>query len=1374
MAGVDFYVTVEQRNFLQRLQEAKDKFGEFTDSIERQGKSVDSTFASMERALGKIAKTAAATFTVSKAWDFAKQCIEVRSQIESLEISFETLLGNKQKADQLIGEIKNFAATTPMDMSTLAQGAQTMLGFNIEAEKIMPLLRAIGDISMGDAQKFNSLSLAFSQMSATGKLMGQDLSQMINAGFNPLAQISQTTGRSIKELKEDVEKGAISVEMVTKAFMDATSEGGKFNNMLQKQSEGLAGSFAYLRGTVTDAMNEIGGGLEGVTVAGVNMTASLIKNYKTVGEVIMVLVAAYGTYKAALMASTVLEAGQIGRATSLAVAKGRLTAAVMKLNTAMSLNPWGIAAAAATALGYGLYKLATNYSDVEKAQRRYKQALEDTKQAEASEEAQLQAMFGRLRLAKQGTEEYEAAKAAIIKQYGQYLDGLDAEVASLNNINKAYKAISESALKAARARSMGSYIENAANDLAAKEQKTIDAIESQLRKKFKDRTDGWGRSLVEVYIDQFRKVIKSGEKIPTELQSIVDQFTKTMVVGGGVYGGGGTTVDQNPLQVAISSWEKYREQYDKNIKKAQEDLGESNEEIAKTFDATTASLGQLTERLPNAIKELNELKKAEKPDKETIKAKEQEIALIRQRTEAYEDEIVVIKDVKKRIETLEKQQQEYSKNDPEYTALESRINSLKLRLPDEATKAGKIASDSAKANQEYLNLIKTQGQERANEEKEAELHVAQARIDAMSDGMDKTLEQMRLDFEREKYELEREKQQEVKYEINRQKAIFDAEENVKAAKSATYHKRTFDPEADTDMSSVNKIVSRYDQLYTLLTQKQHESEQARHRMETEAMNNYLKEYGTYLEKRQALIDLAKARMSKATTEGEKKTISAQLTRELSDLDIKAKEKTSAVSKLFADMSQKSVAETRKIADGGKQALDFLVSGQWDETKGLHFGITKETFEIWSHSPEKLEEIRKAIKRLNDKADQSETAFNKVKIGLDEIFGNKPNTKEWEDGLQKILSGVQSITQAVSFMSDAMSNIGADGLATGLSEAANVLNSTMQGAQAGAAFGPWGAAAGAALGAVTSLAGAIGKLFDAKHERRIQAMQSQIDTLKKSYDNLGESVERAYSTDASKMIEQQNEMLERQKLLIQNQIKEEEAKKHTDNDRIKAWKDQIEEINDLIAENAEKAENAIFGADVKSQIENFASAYADAWDNGTDRAESAKETVKNMMKQMVTESIKAAIKSSDSMEKIRKKLKEFYEDNVLSQWEQDYVLNMAEQLQQDLDRQFGWAESLLSGNKNNAGTETGAATAGYTTQLSEDTGTEISGRLTAAIDLIYAGNQLKAEGNSTLNNILAQHVQTNEHLSEMKTAYTEMYKMTKEQFSKIQKTLKEQA
>ena len=103
-------------------------------------------------------------------------------------------------------DIREFAVNTPMMLKDLASGAQTMLAFNIEAEKVMPMLRAIGDISMGDAQKFNSLTLAFSQMSATGKLMGQDLLQMINAGFNPLSVISEKTGKSIGELKEEMEK----------------------------------------------------------------------------------------------------------------------------------------------------------------------------------------------------------------------------------------------------------------------------------------------------------------------------------------------------------------------------------------------------------------------------------------------------------------------------------------------------------------------------------------------------------------------------------------------------------------------------------------------------------------------------------------------------------------------------------------------------------------------------------------------------------------------------------------------------------------------------------------------------------------------------------------------------------------------------------------------------------------------------------------------------------------------------------------------------------------------------------------------------------------------------------------------------------------
>lgn len=92
-----------------------------------------------------------------------------------------------------------------------------MLGFGIESDKVMGYLKALGDISMGDSERFQSLALAFSQMSATGKLMGQDLLQMINAGFNPLKVISEETGKSIGELKDEMSQGKISAEMVQKA-----------------------------------------------------------------------------------------------------------------------------------------------------------------------------------------------------------------------------------------------------------------------------------------------------------------------------------------------------------------------------------------------------------------------------------------------------------------------------------------------------------------------------------------------------------------------------------------------------------------------------------------------------------------------------------------------------------------------------------------------------------------------------------------------------------------------------------------------------------------------------------------------------------------------------------------------------------------------------------------------------------------------------------------------------------------------------------------------------------------------------------------------------------------------------------------------------
>ena len=179
-----FYATgIDNSQLKSDAAESKNILSGIGKAAEQEGNRMDATFK-------KIAAAAGGVFAVGQVVNFAKKIIEVRGEIESLQISFETLAG-KAKGDALFSQIRQFAVSTPMMMKDLAAGAQTMLAFNIEAEKVMPILRSIGDISMGDAQKFNSLTLAFSQMSATGKLMGQDLLQMINAGFNPLSVISE-------------------------------------------------------------------------------------------------------------------------------------------------------------------------------------------------------------------------------------------------------------------------------------------------------------------------------------------------------------------------------------------------------------------------------------------------------------------------------------------------------------------------------------------------------------------------------------------------------------------------------------------------------------------------------------------------------------------------------------------------------------------------------------------------------------------------------------------------------------------------------------------------------------------------------------------------------------------------------------------------------------------------------------------------------------------------------------------------------------------------------------------------------------------------------------------------------------------------------
>ena len=159
-------------------------------------------------------------------------------------VAFETLLGSKDAGKKMVEDIKTFANITPLENMPLQENAKMMLSFGISAEKIMPNLRMLGDVAMGDAEKMSSLTLAFSQVASAGKMNGQDLLQMINAGFNPLQEISKKTGKSMGELRKEMEKGNIPFSMVEDAFKAATGEGGKFHDMLLKMGETPMGKWS--------------------------------------------------------------------------------------------------------------------------------------------------------------------------------------------------------------------------------------------------------------------------------------------------------------------------------------------------------------------------------------------------------------------------------------------------------------------------------------------------------------------------------------------------------------------------------------------------------------------------------------------------------------------------------------------------------------------------------------------------------------------------------------------------------------------------------------------------------------------------------------------------------------------------------------------------------------------------------------------------------------------------------------------------------------------------------------------------------------------------------------------------------------------------
>lgn len=183
--------------------------------------------------------------------------VKYNVSIETYQTSFEVMTGSAEKAAEVIDRLKKVGAETPFELPDLADTTQLLMNYGLTADEAMDKMMMLGDISQGSADKMSRIAMAYGQMSSAGKVQLEDVKQMIEAGFNPLQEISESTGESMSSLYDRISKGTISVDEITASMERATSEGGKYYQSMEKQSQTFDGMISTLKDNAQQLLGDV-------------------------------------------------------------------------------------------------------------------------------------------------------------------------------------------------------------------------------------------------------------------------------------------------------------------------------------------------------------------------------------------------------------------------------------------------------------------------------------------------------------------------------------------------------------------------------------------------------------------------------------------------------------------------------------------------------------------------------------------------------------------------------------------------------------------------------------------------------------------------------------------------------------------------------------------------------------------------------------------------------------------------------------------------------------------------------------------------------------------------------------------------------------
>ena len=1008
-----FEVRADQSDIKKDIEAIKRQFESLTEKTKEEGKKQAEVWQN-------LVKGATAYFTLQGASAFIKQVVAVRSQFQQLEISFGTMLKSKEKANALMAQMADLAAKTPFGLEEVSEGAKRLLAFQVPAEEVTETLRRMGDVAAGLGVPMGQLIHVYGQVKAQGKLMTNDLYQFMNAGIPIIAELSKVVGKSETEIKDMVSAGKIGFPEVQAVIKNMTNEGGLFFNLMAEQSKSLGGQISNLGDSFDQMLNDIGKASEGYISGAIQGVTFLVENYKTLGKVIAGLIVTYGAYRTAVLVNIALTKGWAVAAKEDAIAKGiqtiatnAATVATKALNAAMKANPYVLVATAVVGLGAAIWALrdATN-ADAEATELHNKLRAEQASKIDNEKNR----IGGLISVIQDETKSWNERNKAFL-ELQKTTNGVLDKYSSLNQVLREMSQV----LKDLNGR-YETMNENMSREAVTNTEKGIQAKEAEIRRleELQKKVDNTASIGIQQSIDRLKKQIEtdkllSGKQKKVVLKIDVDNYANSLA--------NKSLAELKAEQKLINEAYNIDKERRKNFAKVALGKSESNNPFLKYNYEERGAYNE-------AIKKQIKLRQQE--NEKTTDTRKLHADIL-----SLQKEINKQKNANKNSIVSETTERELSEKEAKLKGFVDKYKSLTgidLTEKSSTKKSTKTKSELPTFDQE-AHLLQTTRLVIDNE-----LAQHKANIEQMQDGYDKELALIHYFYD-EKAEAIRRGGEDARIALDKERA-----DSKGLMSNETYNARL-------NAINENEIIANEQNSALKIQQEQ------------KLLDGLLEKYQTYTDQRKAIeekynADIAAMQAKLGADAPQVKKAQDEKARELKKLDILYKKDGTAIAKLFENMRKKTVKEIRQTIADAEKEIDQLAS--------ILDMSDKDNVDY-------VQNLRQQLEQAKDTADRSDTVFGRLGKNIQAIFKFKPNTIEWKEALQGVLSDAQSITgefgqlgQEFEKLGQSTGNEALRRMGQTVQAVSNTLNRTLSMAQTGGSVGGgWGAAIGAVVGLVVS-------------------------------------------------------------------------------------------------------------------------------------------------------------------------------------------------------------------------------------------------------------------------------------------------------------------